>query len=86
MRLASSLTGKMPGLSANGAGKGDSGAPELVQRARLGVEREARDFTLRLGLPLVPALEEGAPKGAAKQVEHQECWRRFLVDLDSLGV
>jgi hypothetical protein len=38
------------------------------------------------GRPLVPALEEGASKGAAKQVEHEECWRRFLVDLDPVGV
>jgi hypothetical protein len=40
---------------------------------------------LREGLPLVPALEEGASKRAAKKVEHQECWRGFLVDLDPGG-
>src|SRR3954454_534444 len=46
----------------------------------------ARAFTLPLGLPHVPALEEGASKCAAKQVEHQQGGRRFLVNLDPLGV
>jgi hypothetical protein len=39
-----------------------------------------------LGLPLVPALEEGASKCSVEQVEHQQVGRRFLVDLDPLGV
>src|SRR5437764_3971685 len=38
------------------------------------------------GLPLVPALEEGASKCAVEQVEHQQGGRGFLVDLDPLGV
>src|SRR5205814_823379 len=45
-----------------------------------------RCFTLSLGLPLVPALEEGASKRAVEQVEHQQCGRRFLVDLDPLSL
>ena len=35
--------------------------------------------------PLVPALEEGASKGAAEQVEHQQGGRRLSVNLDLLG-
>src|SRR5207248_8331513 len=54
--------------------------------ARLGAGPQARAFTLPLGLPLVPALEEGASKCAVEQVEHQQGGRGFLVDLDPLGV
>src|SRR5436305_14882428 len=61
--------------------------PARITRLRRGLrlhERQAR--WPRACLPLVPALEEGAAEGAAEQVEHQEGGRRFLVDLDSLGV
>src|SRR5438477_5069599 len=40
----------------------------------------------RHGLSLIPALEEGASKGAAPHLEHQPGGRRLLVDLDLLGV
>src|SRR5438874_7520912 len=38
------------------------------------------------GLPLVPAREERASKGAAPRLVHQPGGRRFSVDLDLLGV
>src|SRR5436305_3158461 len=45
-----------------------------------------RGFTLPVGLPLVPALEEAASEGAAEYLVHQPGGGRFLVDLDPLGV
>src|SRR5947207_9864937 len=68
------------------AGAGERGSPALGIALALAQDAKRRAFTLPLGLPLVPALEEGASKCAAKQVEHQQGGRRFLVNLDPLGV
>src|SRR5947208_17101354 len=56
------------------------------RKGLMSTKRHSTTGTLRLGLPLVPALEEGASEGAAEYLVHQPGGGRFLVDLDPLGV
>src|SRR5439155_19768531 len=77
------LPGRLSKLQAAGAPwmEGDSSATSGEA-----VVRPPRVFHASAGLPLVPALEEGASEGAAEYLVHQPGGGRFLVDLDPLGV